>query len=665
MGSSKAVKRVIISAVSLLAAAGIGTGIVSVVNKNSAGEAAESAYREYTASKGSITVGTSESGTASIGRSYISFPVSAEVEEVYVSVGSAVKDGDKLAKINTDDVDDVISQYESKLLNAKLELEAAKNESQIKLLQAENTYTSSVNKSGSAEQTYELSLTKIQREIVSSETNLEDLKEQLAEYEQLAETYPEDYKVYSEYDTTYSGYEDKYDEYKEICEDYEDELADVKEEYNDYLESVKEDLEEVTKLQENIEKAKESMESAKEAYEKALSKASSSSSSSDSSSSSSSESSSTESSSSSSSSEKSLESAKEAYEDAQDAYNKACNAYTSTHKSTYLTIQMHKDKYDEKISALEDKIDEYKDMMEEYSKKMSKYKEEADDYNSDYNELYGNMDGDDIADKIEKLKSEIESAEYELEKLKLNTSDSELSALQDMQTTLIEAASAESVYNQTVEQINKNVSDKQEEYDDLLEEYETLMENLGDGLYIYADCDGSVSSVSISEGDTIMANQSVVTVMDSSEIYVSVSVSEDDIASLSVGQAASVTFSAYENVNLDGEIDTIAVEPSRSSGSVAYEVTVKVTPNENMTIYESMTCDVTFLQKQVSDVIYVNVQAVEYKGSGLSAVLVYDENGNIVEREVVTGFSDGRYVEIVSGLSAGDTVLAESAVKLA
>lgn len=662
----KTAKKVMISAVSLLAAAGIGTGIVSVVKKNSSDENVQSAYREYTAVKGSITVGTSESGTASVGRSYISFPVSAEIEEVYVNVGSAVKEGDKLAKINTDDVDDVVAQYESNLLNAKLELESAQNESKIKLLEAENTYTSSVNKSGSAEQTYELSLTKIQREIKEAESNLEDLKEQLSEYEQMAESYPDDYKIYSEYDAVYTEYEDKYNEYKEICEDYESQLSKVQKEYNSYLESVDEDLQKVTKLQENVEKAKEAMESAKTAYEKAKNTASSSYTlSSSSSSSSSSPSSSSSSESSVSVEQKSLESAQEAYEEAVEAYNEACSAYGSSEKSTYLTIKMHTDEYDEKISELEEKIDEYKDLADEYSKKMSKHKSEYEDFNSDYSELYGNMDEDDIADKIAKLKSEIESAEYELEKLKLNTADSELSAQQEMQTTIIEGSNASAVYNQTVEQINKNLSDKQENYDDLLEEYETLMENLGDGLYIYADCDGSVSSVSVSEGDTIMANQSVISIMDSAEISVSVSVSEDDIASLSVGQAASVTFSAYENVSLDGEIETIAVEPSRSSGSVAYEVTVKVTPNENMTIYESMTCDVTFLQKQVSDVIYVNVQAVEYKGNGLSAVLVYDENGNIVEREVVTGFSDGRYVEIVSGLSAGDTVLAESAVKLA
>ena len=39
-----------------------------------------------------------------------------------------------------------------------------------------------------------------------------------------------------------------------------------------------------------------------------------------------------------------------------------------------------------------------------------------------------------------------------------------------------------------------------------------------------------------------------------------------------------------------------------------------------------------------------------------------DESGNVQEKDVVTGFSDGVNVEIVEGLSEGDVVLIESKV---
>ena len=56
--------------------------------------------------------------------------------------------------------------------------------------------------------------------------------------------------------------------------------------------------------------------------------------------------------------------------------------------------------------------------------------------------------------------------------------------------------------------------------------------------------------------------------------------------------------------------------------------------------------------------MYTNVNAVTFR-DGKSYVQVYDENGQVIEKEVTTGFSDGRYVEITSGVSAGEKLLAE------
>lgn len=674
MKKTSKVKKVIISVICIIAAAGVCCGAVFAIgNRTVDTEDGEPNYREYTAVKDDITVGISESGTASVNRSYLSFPINAEVEEVYVKVGSEVKNGDKIAKLSAEDIDEVKKQYETKLSAAKLELEAAVTESKTKLAQAKDTYESNMLESDSAQQTYNLSVTKIENDISAAEKNIATLKKELSEYEALADAYPDDYKKYTEYDETYSEYEDTYENLKETYEgyektlkEYEDALAEVTENYNDYVESVEEEYNELIKMQENIKQTEEAIAEAKKALEKAQSKQVASSAETDSQQGDGTNSSSMTS----QNSNNTLKSAQEKYDDAVDAYNEAYTAYDSSAKSKYATILQRKEIRENKVETAENKVNEYKEMMEEYSEKMeeyskemSKYKSELDEYNSDYSEMYGNMNDEDISEKISDLKSQIESAEYDLEKLNANSDGSLLSAEQTLNSSVLGASTASEIYSQTVEQINSGIEEKQENYNTLEKEYNTLLEDMGDGLYIYADCSGSVAAVNISAGDTIMENQTVVSIMDSEEVYVSVSVSEDDISALTVGQAASVSLSAYEGMTVDGEIDTIAVEPSRSSGSVSYAVSVKIYPSENVKIYEGMTCDVTFLQKRVSEVIYVNVQAVNYKGGGISTVLVYGADGEVTEKDVVTGFSDGRYVEIVSGLSAGDKVLAESAVK--
>ena len=78
-------------------------------------------------------------------------------------------------------------------------------------------------------------------------------------------------------------------------------------------------------------------------------------------------------------------------------------------------------------------------------------------------------------------------------------------------------------------------------------------------------------------------------------------------------------------------------------------------------IFTGMSAEVTFVSKQVEDVIYVSNRAVTTE-DGKSYVKIKNDAGEIVKTEVVTGFSDGQYVEIQSGVNEGDIVLIESQV---
>ena len=79
-------------------------------------------------------------------------------------------------------------------------------------------------------------------------------------------------------------------------------------------------------------------------------------------------------------------------------------------------------------------------------------------------------------------------------------------------------------------------------------------------------------------------------------------------------------------------------------------------------VYADMTANVTFIQEQVTDVLYVSNKAIRTEGTA-SYVKVKDADGTVRTVDVVTGFSDGVNVEIVSGLSEGEIVLVEGQVK--
>lgn len=658
-------KKIFAAAAAVAVTAGGAAAIIA--NASSAKAEEDVSYREYSVSKGNITVGTEESGTLSLDREYVSFPCTGEVTEVYVKTGTSVKEGDALLKVDPDDVAEAKKQYELKLKSAQNALDEAKDNLTSGTLKAEQELESAKLKGTSAQSEYELYLSKQENEKETSAKNLADLKEQLEEYENMTLTYDDDYAKLtayedklSELEANYKAMEKQYREYQKTDTANNDALEAIKDEYSAYIEKISDTSEKINSLKQAYEEAKAAYEQAQSEYEDAKEAYNDSvyiTTSSDSSST-------TQSTQNSTSAESKYEAASAALTKAYNTYSSAKTAYSGYYVTLGEQISDKIDDYEDKISAAEEvckahqKItDAYKSEMDDFNSDISDYREEYEDYKSDFTDIYGNNDADSISDSIEKLKSDISSAQLNIESSAVSESSDSLNAKQEAQSAQSAAELAELTYERTISSLESDVETKQDEYDSLVEEYAGFCENAGDDGVIYAPIDGIVSSVSVSEGDNIMQNATIVTLMDTSSVYLSTSVSEEDITALSVGQECTISLTAYDNKNFSGEIDTISAEPARSSGSVSYTVTVKLDTQNSLNVLEGMSGDVTFLQHQVTDVLTVNVNAITFR-DGHSYVKVYDDSGNIVEKEVQTGFTDGRSVEI-TGVSAGDKLLAE------
>lgn len=668
-----------ILALAVVGAGGYAVYSISASSEKQNGNTVRS--RDFTVTKGDITVGLSESGTVALDREYVTFAANAEVAEVLFKVGMTVDEGDSIARLDTDDISDVCADYEKKIAAAKLAYSQAQVTAKTKLEEALQTYDESLASASLADSDYSLTITQLASDITSAQNKLESDKKQLSEYNELLLSYPDDYAVlcayeekldeyeavYKSYEKTYSEYESEYrtlsktyTEYEKVYKTYEKELSAINDEYNAYLDSISDTQAEIKTAKAALDEAKQLLTKAEETYDNVtkgfdidLDK---------------------------------LYEYFQSYCQAKENYDKLALAYEKLYNDLDETIKQKIEKYEKKVKQQEQKMSEYSDRMDEYktntldtySEKMSdyqidvmqpysdmisEYREEYNEFKTDFQDKYGNQSDEDIEEQIASLTYSIENDAYSIDKANYNYSQSSLSAKQQLDSTKTKAELAKEVYDNAVAQINSDLEDSKEAYDKLVDEYDTFLEEIGEGGYIFAPCSGIISSVSVSEGDSYTANQPLAAIMDSSSAYISLAVSENDISSLSVGQECEITLSAYENKSFSGEIDTISAEPARSSGSVSYTVTVKMKADENANIREGMTADVTFLEKQVKDVLYINVQAVTYH-DGANWVKVYDSDGNTVEKAVKTGFSDGRYVEIIDGLAAGDLVAAESAVTM-
>lgn len=265
-----------------------------------------------------------------------------------------------------------------------------------------------------------------------------------------------------------------------------------------------------------------------------------------------------------------------------------------------------------------------------------------------------------LTDENETLLTEIGEATRSWNEACRNLESEKLTAQQTLETDQYYASVSSEWYSIQTTSLD---NEKQSAY----ASYESAVKKLDEfnsyivGNDVIAEYSGVVTEVALEEGDGVARNTSLVTLYDASDVTMEITVSEDDYKAIDQDGEVNITYTAYPDVVYNGVISEVSdAAYDSSSGEVYYTITVTV-QGDVSGLYEGMTGDVTCVTKETKEVTYVSNRAI-FRDGTRSYVKVWDENGNIVEKDVTTGFSDGVNVEITEGLSQGDTVLIESKV---
>ena len=265
-----------------------------------------------------------------------------------------------------------------------------------------------------------------------------------------------------------------------------------------------------------------------------------------------------------------------------------------------------------------------------------------------------------LTDENETLLTEIGEATRSWNEACRNLESEKLTAQQTLETDQYYASVSSEWYSIQTTSLD---NEKQSAY----ASYESAVKKLDEfnsyivGNDVIAEYSGVVTEVPLEEGDGVTRNTSLVTLYDASDVTMEITVSEDDYKAIDQDGEVNITYTAYPDVVYNGVISEVSdAAYDSSSGEVYYTITVTV-QGDVSGLYEGMTGDVTCVTKETEEVTYVSNRAI-FRDGTRSYVKVRDENGNIVEKDVTTGFSDGVNVEITEGLSQGDTVLIESKV---
>jgi HlyD family secretion protein len=353
------------------------------------------------------------------------------------------------------------------------------------------------------------------------------------------------------------------------------------------------------------------------------------------------------------------------------------------------TIEKLQEKIDEATEAITEKQNQYNDNLAEILKlndelntankdlkeaKAAVEENYADRYdNAYYYTVFENSREmaqkivDTLEDDIEKLTEENENLLLEIAEAERNLSSAGrdyekgvLDAQKTLNTDTYYASVADEYYSITTASLDNDIQTALDNYEsavEKLEEFDSYVVNN----QVLSEYSGVVTEVPLEVSDTIGRNTRLITLYDQDEVTMDISISEDNYEIIDTDGQVNISFTAYPDTIFSGEITEVSdATYDSSSGEIYYTLTITI-QGDVSGLYEGMTGDITLVTKETKEVTYVSNRAILRDGTR-SYVKVRDENSEVVEKDVVTGFSDGVNVEIVEGLSKGDVVLIESKV---
>ncbi|MFZ2555612.1 MAG: efflux RND transporter periplasmic adaptor subunit [Minisyncoccia bacterium] len=184
---------------------------------------------------------------------------------------------------------------------------------------------------------------------------------------------------------------------------------------------------------------------------------------------------------------------------------------------------------------------------------------------------------------------------------------------------------------------------------------------------IRAPFDGTIATLDVQKGDMLSNNGAVATLITDQKIA-ELSLNEVDAAKIKVGDRATLTFDAIEDLSLTGAVAEIDSIGTVEQGVVSYTVKIGFDSQDDR-IKPGMTVNAAIQTDTKQDVLIVPSSAVKTQ-NGVSYVQVFNpalpETGGTQgvtsdsapqQIEVETGISDDTSIEIISGLDEGQQIV--------
>lgn len=229
-------------------------------------------------------------------------------------------------------------------------------------------------------------------------------------------------------------------------------------------------------------------------------------------------------------------------------------------------------------------------------------------------------------------------------------------------------------YDDVVTSTNRNIASAQNtvdmgkyqssSVDDLKKQLDQLEKQLED-CTLYAPCGGVVTAVNVSVGDNYTAGYTMITIEDTKQLKVIVSVEEANILKINEGMEAIVTTSATGEEEIAGTVTRVVRVKNQSTNQTAtttdtgYSAEIAI---DNTELLTGMNAKARIVLKEKANVLAIPYDLIQYDEAGNAFVLVAEGNDDgtatAVRKNITVGEEVDYYTEILSGdLKEGDMLI--------
>jgi HlyD family secretion protein len=177
--------------------------------------------------------------------------------------------------------------------------------------------------------------------------------------------------------------------------------------------------------------------------------------------------------------------------------------------------------------------------------------------------------------------------------------------------------------------------------------------------------DGVVLSRDVEIGDAVSSilvlgssATLIMTLGDTSEVYVKGKVDESDIGRVYLGQPARIKVESFKDKTFNGKVTKISPMGVEKDNVTTFEVRVSIN-NPGGELKAEMTANAEILLEEHKNVLQIPEGAIIYDNQKKASVEVPDPKGKEGKRKVAVniGISNGAKTELLSGLKEGDQVV--------